>query len=390
MKHQFNLLLVFLLLSVCSCSKEQDAEEVPLVTDDKVPVYRLRFNADVYDYDGITPTTRSASDMWNNGDKVYLRFYGNSDEVTGVAIYDGEADIWNIQPDKSLTPTDLADCEATYFMNPSSATALRVSLTSESAIYTDAAATYLLYDDLLIVTAVLQPKTGRIRFKGSEGQNFSVSGLSHYTEYGFSNNQYKSKEFIFSSSVTDKGYSPFAHAFFSNENERTLTFSYTDKAVFKRTFSSETLRAGESGYMTIPTIESYEGWTLTNKETNQPISLPELSDVTVDPIRSFSATIAASVTSDGNGHLSDVGFVLSTQAGTSLEDGIKIPCAVSSSSLYVNQKNLSPETKYYVKAYAVNEKGIVLSEEVVFTTKQDPGGSSFETGGFEEENDWDK
>ena len=58
--------------------------------------------------------------------------------------------------------------------------------------------------------------------------------------------------------------------------------------------------------------------------------------------------------------------------------------------LAVNQKNLTPETKYYVKAYAVNEKGTVLSAEKSFITKQDPGGSSFDTGGFDEENDWDK
>ena len=389
---KFNHFLGALLLTACclSCSQEAD-NDFPVDTEDCVPVYRLRFDADIKDYDGGVPVTRSGDKAsWDDGDKVYLRFHENARTISGIAIYDGETDEWSIQPDRALASTDLSECDALYFLNPSSSTASRVSLTSSSAVYADTVATYQLYDDLLIVTAVLQPKTGRIRFKGVEGQNFKVSGLSHYTEYNFYSNSYNSKEFVFSATVTEDGFSPFAYAFFTDANDRTLNFYYTDKALFKRTFPSSTLNAGESGYITIPTIESYDGWTLTNRESGEEITLPQLSDVNVDPIRSFSANLSATIISDGNGHLSEAGFVLSSNPGVSLSDGMKIPCTTSTSALAVNQKNLTPETKYYVKAYAVNEKGTVMSAEKTFITNQDPGGSSFGTGGFDEENDWDK
>ena len=386
LKHLFGIVL---LCGCFSCSQEQD--DFLVDTQERVPTYRLRFDADVKDYDDGTHTTRSTRKAsWDDGDRVYLRFHEDGGTVSGVAIYDGDTDMWNIQPDRALASTDLSDCDAYYFLNPSGTTASRVSLTSSSAVYADTVATYQLYDDLLIVTAVLQPKTGRIRFKGVEGQNFKVNGLSHYTEYSFYDDSYKQKEFVFTASVAEDGFSPFAYAFFTDAGDRTLGFDYTDKSLFKRTFPSTTLNAGESGYITIPTIEAYDGWTLTNKENGQEITLPVLSAVEVDPIRSFSAHIAATIISDGNGHLSDTGFILSQTPGATLSDGVKIPCTTPDSVLAVNQKNLTPETQYYVKAYAVNEKGTVLSAEMSFITKQDPGGSSFDTDGFDQENDWDK
>lgn len=392
MRRQLYILLQgFLVLLGCmSCSSEQDESYSVPPADDSVPVYRLRFDAGFKDYEGQDPSTRGADGMWENGEKVYFRFHEDKGDIMGVGIYESETDTWSIRPEKALAATDLSMCEALYFLEPAGETAFRVSLTTESVIYADTAATYMLYDDLLIVTAVLSPKTGRVRFKGTEGQAFSVNGLSYYTEYVFGDNSYSSKPLCFSSVVAADGYSPFAHAYFTDNANKTLTFDYTDNAVFQRTFPEATLREGESGYVTIPTIEQYAGWTLTNRTNGKPIELPALSAVKVDPIRSFSAMFTASITSDGNGRLTDAGFILSTASGATLDNGTKISCGIASTTLDKNQKGLQPETRYYVRAYVINEKGVAMSDEVGFTTSKDPGGSGFDTGGFDKENDWDK
>lgn len=388
MKHNFYILLALLLpLGWMACSHETE-ELLSLETEN--PTYRMKFNVSYNDYDGQPVTTRVKDGVWEDGEQVYFRFHEVGGDVSGVATYEAATDMWNVKPDKALVATDISECEALYFVNPSSNNTARVELTTESVIYTDATATYLVYDDLLIVTAVLSPKTGRIRFKGTEGHTFSVAGLSYYTGYSYTENKYSSKSVQLVSNVAADGYSAFAYTYFADENSKTLLFDYTDNAGFLRTFPESTLKPGESGYITIPTIAQYEGWTLVNKRNKEEITMPALTIVIADPVRSFSASVTATITSDGNGHLSEAGFILATESGVTLDNGTKVVCGTSSMTLTENLKELSPETTYYVKAYAINEKGITLSDETVFTTSRDPGGSSMGTGGFENENNWDK
>ena len=388
-QYLYKILGLIVLLGCVSCSNEQ-VDSILMEENDSLPTYRMRFDVGIQDYEANTSSTRLANGIWDNGDKVYLRFREANGVITGVGVYDSETDSWSIRPEKSLAMTDLSLCDVIYFLNPIGETAFRATLAEGTTIYADTSATYMLYDDLLVVTAVLSPKTGRIRFKGTVGQTFGVNGLSYYAEYVFNDNTYSSKPLNFSSAVLGDGFSPFVYAYFTDYNNKTLTFDYTDNAVFQRTFPETTLREGESGYVTIPTIGQHEGWTLTNKTNGKPIELPALSAVTVDPIRSYSATMTATVTSDGNGLLTDTGFILSTESGVTLSNGIGVSCGTSSLTFSKNQKELSPETKYYVKAYAINEKGVAMSDEVSFTTAKDPGGSGFETGGFDKEEDWDQ
>ena len=117
LKHLFG---VVLLCGCFSCSQEQD--DFLIDTQERVPTYRLRFDADVKDYDGTHATRSTRKASWDDGDRVYLRFHEDGGTVSGVAIYDGDTDMWNIQPDKALAPTDLSDCDAYYFLNPSGTT----------------------------------------------------------------------------------------------------------------------------------------------------------------------------------------------------------------------------------------------------------------------------
>lgn len=105
------------------------------------------------------------------------------------------------------------------------------------------------------------------------------------------------------------------------------------------------------------------------------VTVATLSPVAISGIGGTYAELESSVTSVGNGTLIDAGFVLSTEFYPTVNDR-KISCgAVSTLKTKVDQ--LTPETKYYVRAYATNEKGTAYSEELSFTT-----GKAFSTETF--------
>ena len=82
-----------------------------------------------------------------------------------------------------------------------------------------------------------------------------------------------------------------------------------------------------------------------------------------------SATLVAEVVSDGNGSVSECGFVYSTSPNPGLTNN-KVVCGTSH-SLSGRAESLLPNTTYYVRAYATNEKGTGFSKEISFTTEKE-------------------
>ena len=355
-----NILLIHVL---CSCTQNVEIWNGSSVKD--IPTYRMQLQAVRQGYES---TTRSDL-QWEDGSKVYLCFHELEGDIIGVATYDEEAEMWNIQPSKALAPTEIneAVCQAIHFVNPTNLTSNRAALSTESVIYIDTVASYMLYDDLLIVRAVLMPKTGRIRFKGVEGQTFGVSGLSYYNEYNFSSDRFSVRETKLVGSIGENGMSSFFHAFFTNAEERTIVFDYTENAGFKSTFGEAVLRAGTSGSITVPTYENQSYWTLVNKKNLEEIVLPEISDVNVASVRSATAVLRATISSVGNGTISDAGFLYSTSVDPAKENGVLVSCGTNT-KMELRIKDLTPVTTYYVKAYVVNERGQVWSDIAQFTT----------------------
>ena len=116
---------------------------------------------------------------------------------------------------------------------------------------------------------------------------------------------------------------------------------------------------------------------------------PTLSAVTVKTVTHRSATFSAEVLSVGNGTVSESGFVYSINPNPGLTNH-KVVCGASL-NLSGRAESLLPNTTYYVRAYATNEKGTTFSDDLSFTTNEDPEGSSIEVDeGYGTENDWDK
>lgn len=95
------------------------------------------------------------------------------------------------------------------------------------------------------------------------------------------------------------------------------------------------------------------------------IGLPILSATTVAvEDGSAEAKFSAQIVSESNGEVSECGFCYSTNAQPDITD-VKVQCDVSPTFSYV-ANSLKVGTRYYVRAYAINEKGVAYGEQSSF------------------------
>ena len=118
------------------------------------------------------------------------------------------------------------------------------------------------------------------------------------------------------------------------------------------------------------------------------IVLPTVSETAVGRVTYKSVTLSAKVESAGNGTIREAGFVYSTSPNPGMTNK-KISCG-KSTSFTGQTSELTPETTYYVRAFATNEKGTALGKETTFTTSKEPEGNDVNIGGYGDDNNWDK
>ena len=98
------------------------------------------------------------------------------------------------------------------------------------------------------------------------------------------------------------------------------------------------------------------------------LSLPSITTSAVTQIRDTSATAGGNVTSDGGMSVTERGVVYSTSSNPTTANS-KVTSGSGMGSFTCSLTNLQEETTYYVRAYAINEKGTSYGEQKSFTTK---------------------
>src|SRR5258706_6416318 len=94
-------------------------------------------------------------------------------------------------------------------------------------------------------------------------------------------------------------------------------------------------------------------------------ALPTVTTNTANNINGNNVTVGGNITNDGNTIVTEAGIVYSTTSGVDTSKN-KTPNYTISGNFSVTLKNLKLLTKYYYKAYAINEKGITYGEEKSF------------------------
>jgi len=81
--------------------------------------------------------------------------------------------------------------------------------------------------------------------------------------------------------------------------------------------------------------------------------------------------LGGSVTDEGGGTVSESGFVVGTNASPTITD-LKFPVTKGKTAIALIVSKLNVNTKYYVRSYAINSKGIGYGNEQSFTTLELP------------------
>ena len=102
--------------------------------------------------------------------------------------------------------------------------------------------------------------------------------------------------------------------------------------------------------------------------TTKAAILPTVVTTPVTEIDYHSAKISGNVTSDGSAEVTERGICYSTIENPTTKS-IKIVSGKGMGGYTINLSNLQDSTTYYVRAYAINKKGIAYGEQVTFMTK---------------------
>ena len=106
------------------------------------------------------------------------------------------------------------------------------------------------------------------------------------------------------------------------------------------------------------------------------VSLPVIAMQAADNVSSTSFILHAQLQSIGTSAVTDCGFCYATHANPKLSDnGVSQGGANNPKSLQKKVEGLTPETKYYCRAYAQNDAGLVYSDEIEVTTAKSGSGS---------------
>lgn len=257
------LLMAGFCLVLGACSNDDFLELEPNITQSETITHTIamEFIGDVVGFDqqsnAAKVQTRAASSSWNDGDKIYITFYNESNIVPGEATYNSSSG-WSVSYDGYLGTGTNLKCEARYFVNTTFQNSSLVTLNPNTEIYEDLNGTYAYSNGSLTVQASLTPKTGRIRFTGTPDAKIYTTGISVYTTFSPAINQFSTSNAMITSTVTSNGSTPYIYGSFS-DSDRNIGLVGADFA-YTRTCTSDMLKVGESGYMAIPSESSHNNW----------------------------------------------------------------------------------------------------------------------------------
>ena len=99
--------------------------------------------------------------------------------------------------------------------------------------------------------------------------------------------------------------------------------------------------------------------------TTPTVQTNEVTDVTYN-----SAIVGGTIKENGGQEIKECGIVYSKSPNPTIENSTKVESNITKEAYTCTLTNLDFATTYYVRAYAINEKGTAYGEEVSFTTKQ--------------------
>lgn len=116
------------------------------------------------------------------------------------------------------------------------------------------------------------------------------------------------------------------------------------------------------------------------KDKKSDDGLPKLSNTAVSTFSHSKATVKYDLTAEGADAVTETGVVYGKNAAPTTSDTKVVASGTAVGSFTVEISNLTTNTKYYVRSYAINSKGTSYGPEVNFNTLQIKLGDKFAGG----------
>lgn len=147
------------------------------------------------------------------------------------------------------------------------------------------------------------------------------------------------------------------------------TIKYNEEVAMSVTIDRSKLTVGNNE-STIVILSDYGRAELKVKAVGTPD--PSVYMSSVSSIGFEDALLTGKIVEEGVPPYKNRGFVVNDKTGPSVNDNLQYYTFPASSSSEFTQKikDLKPNNKYYVRAFAINEKGTFYSNELEFTTKK--------------------
>lgn len=261
MKKLFYITIVFVMLGTMSfvACTDDVVEQSPVSTEENssIRTCNMFFSSRRPNYDqGITRTSSEEND-WINGDVIYLKFSTESGDIDGTAQYNEGA--WLLSYHGELIVNEKSPCVALYFEGAESILEGNIVLGPFCSIFEDKAAVYEFDGEDLYVTADLSPKTGRIRFEGSPNQPLTVWGITYNSSFNISTGSFTVVKNYIDLQVNGDGSSNYVYGEMNSNGDNFIGLISGPES-YSKNFKKNILEKGKSGFLTIPTSQSYSSW----------------------------------------------------------------------------------------------------------------------------------
>jgi uncharacterized protein (TIGR02145 family) len=134
------------------------------------------------------------------------------------------------------------------------------------------------------------------------------------------------------------------------------------------TVNLNNLSPGVTYYITAYAVNSAGTGYGDQKTFDTPKTIPEVTTTAASGITGESSTVGGVVVSDGGYNVTERGIYWGTSANPEL-NGTKLPIGSGTGSFSTTLTGLSPNTIYYLTAYAINQLGEDLGSMLTFATK---------------------
>ncbi len=219
-------------------------------------VYKMKLTGGVTDYDA---TTRAATTKtWKEGDVLYLRFPGETTTL-GIATFDGSQ--WELKTDASIVGS--GNCTAVSIDGGTMVSDNSIGISPFNAIYEGKDCAWSFSNDVLMVHANLNPLVGRLRLRGAEETVVSVTGLSTYTSFDRSTGQFTNTKSAVKTFIQSDRYTPYIYGILSDTSSPQLNVNG-----YVMECPSTMMKAGQSGWLNLPTDNNHAGWTTDGNGTS--------------------------------------------------------------------------------------------------------------------------